>query len=76
MRSGIEEALGHGLDLRGCDGVDAGDDLFGGEELVEVHLLPREVGHARVRAFEAHEDVAFELIFGAGEFFVGERSLP
>ena len=73
---GNEEALGHGLDLVGGDGFDADDDFVGGEELVEVHLLAGEVGHARVGAFEAHEDVALELILGAGEFFVAERDLP
>ncbi len=48
MRSGDEKALCHGLDLLGCYRFDADDDFFSSEELVEVHLLPREVGHARV----------------------------
>ncbi len=43
---GDEELLSHGLDLRRGDGVEAVEHLFNGEEVVEVHLLASEVGHA------------------------------
>src|SRR5215472_14698441 len=69
----IEEALCHRLNLCRRNGIDFGDDLVCTEELAEVNLLPRQVGHARVRAFQAHQDVALELVLGAGQFFVAER---
>ena len=59
----------------GLHGIDARRDLFHGKELLEVHLLPRQVRHARVRALEAHQDVALELVFCALQFFLTQRRL-
>ena len=55
------------------DGFDLVEDLLHAEEILEVHLLPGEVGHARHGAFEREQDVAFQLIFGALELVGGER---
>ena len=67
--SGVEEPLRHGLHLLRCHLVDARNDLVHGEELVEVHLLPRQVGHARVRALQTHQNVALQLVLGARQLF-------
>ena len=71
----VEELLGSLLDLLGGYSVDVGDDLVAREEVAEINLLACEVGHARARAFEAHEDVALELVLGAGQFLFAERLL-
>src|SRR3954451_7338530 len=70
-----EETFGHSLNLLGSYGFNAGDDFFGCEELVEVHLLPGKVGHAGVGAFKSHQDVALELVLAASQFFFAERIL-
>ena len=53
--------------------VDARDDLFRRKELPKVDLLPRQVGHARIRAFQPHQDVSLKLVLGPLQLFVGKR---
>jgi len=61
------------LDLVCGDGVEAVEDFFDGKEVIEVHFLAGEVGHAGGGGFESEQDVAFDLLFGAVEFFRGEE---
>ena len=70
---GVEEGLGLLLNLVGGNGIEAVEDFFDGEEVVEVHFLPGEIGHAGGGAFEAEEDVALDLLLGAAELFGGEE---
>ena len=72
---GEEEGAGLLLDLIGGDGIEAVEDFFDGEEVLEVHLLAGEVGHAGGGGFEAEEDVALDLLLGAVELFGGEEGV-
>jgi hypothetical protein len=64
---GVEEVSGHGHDFFLRDGFDALDDFVEVEEALEVHLLAREVRHARHGAFEREEEIAFELVLSTAE---------
>ena len=75
MRSGSKSRWAMACTCAASTALDPRDDFFDRQEIVEIHLLAGEVGHARVRAFETHQDVALELIFCAGEFLVAERRL-
>jgi hypothetical protein len=70
---GLEEMAGHGHHLVFRDGFDALDDFVEVEEALEVHLLAREVRHARHGAFEREQEIALELVLGAAEFARLER---
>src|SRR5215469_10508694 len=65
----VKEAPGHRLHLSGFDSVDARDDFLCSEELMEVHFLAGEIGHAGVGTLEAHQDVALQLILGSSQLF-------
>ncbi len=62
---GAEELLGHLGDLVAGDLFDLLKDFVEAGELVEVHLLAGEVGHARGGAFEREQEVALELVLGS-----------
>jgi len=64
---GVEEVCGHGHDLFFSDSFDALNDFVEIEEALEVHLLAREIRHARHGAFEREEEIALELVLGATE---------
>src|ERR1035437_9935557 len=71
----VKELLRHGLYLGRVHCADAGDDLINSNELVEVHLLARQVGHARIGALHPQQDVALDLILGAGQLFHAQQLL-
>ena len=62
---GTEELLCDALNLCRGDGFDLVGDLVDATEAAKVHLLARKICHAAARAFEAENDVALELVFGA-----------
>lgn len=70
---GVKEGGGHFPDLLFSDAFDAGDDFVEVEESLEIHLLTREVGHARHGTFKREQEIALELVLGAAQFAGLER---
>ncbi len=73
---GVEEALGHGLHLGGIHRVDARDDFVGGEELGKYISWRARLAMREFELSSPMQDVALQLVLGAGQFFGGERRLP
>src|SRR5579872_6236160 len=65
--SRLEEFQRGLLDILGRDGLDRGVQLFHAEEAPEVHLLARQVGHARARRFERKHQRTLELVLGPAQ---------
>ncbi len=70
---GLEKFLGNLLQVFAGDRFDRGLQLLHAEKAAEIHLLARQVRHARARRFEREQQRAFQMIFGAAQFFFGYR---
>ena len=71
----LEKSLSESLDFLASDSLDGCKDFVERREAVEVEFLAREVGHAGTGRLEGEHQRTFQVIFGAQQFFFGDRRL-
>src|SRR5580692_4258279 len=72
-RFGFEKLVGQFGEILGSDGFDFLDEFVEIVEAVEIHFLASQIRHAGGARFEREHQAAFELGFGALEFFFRHR---